>query len=132
MNESREFPDTTYDDRPYKDRSYSPADDVRAPAWEEAVEAAAVPVPVTADAPLAPAAVTGNLRRYARWQWRDFWQRRGFWLAGAALFGVWMLVHWMLADRVGVLDAVSVAVVAALVGLGAARAVAPTTTDRDG
>lgn len=83
--------ETTYDDR---------ADDVRAPGWEEAVAAsAAAGVLVPSDTPLAPEEVTGNLRRYARWQWKDFWQRRGFWLAGAALFGVWMLVHWMLADR---------------------------------
>jgi len=83
--------DTTYDDR---------ADDVRAPGWEEAVAASAVAgTLVPSDAPLAPEEVTGNLHRYARWQWKDFWQRRGFWMAGAALFGVWMLVHWMLADR---------------------------------
>ncbi len=85
--------------------AYDPADDVRAPAWEDAAAAAAAPVPLAPDggpadgAPLAPEAVGGNLRRYARWQWRDFWQRRGFWLAGAALFGVWFLVRVALGDR---------------------------------
>ena len=85
--------DTTYDDR---------LDDVRAPQWEEAVAASAASGALVPDdaPPLAPAEVAGNLRRYARWQWKDYWQRRGFWLAGAALFGVWVLVHWMLADSV--------------------------------
>lgn len=78
--------ETTYDDR---------LDDVRAPQWEEAVAAsAAAGAIVPADAPpLASDDVTNNLRRYARWQWRDYWQRRGFWLAGAALFGVWLLTR---------------------------------------
>ena len=99
----------TPDDRPYVDGLYDPVDDVRAPAWEEAAAAAAMPAVVddwtSADgapadsAPLAPDAVAGNLRRYARWQWRDFWQRRGFWMAGAALFCVWLLVDFVLADR---------------------------------
>lgn len=90
-------PETTYDER---------LDDVRAPQWEEAVAASAEAAAlVPGDAPLAPEEVTGNLRRYARWQWRDYWQRRGFWLAGAALFGVWVLVHWMLADRLRYDDA---------------------------
>jgi hypothetical protein len=76
-------------------------DDVRAPAWEEAAAAALTVAPDDDgdDAPLAPDAVEGNLRRYAHWQWRDFWQRRGFWMVGAALFSVWVLVHWVLADR---------------------------------
>ena len=84
--------ETTYDER---------LDDVRAPQWEEAVAASAAAGALVPDdaPPLAPAEVTGNLRRYARWQWKDYWQRRGFWLAGAALLCVWMLVHWGLADR---------------------------------
>lgn len=81
--------ETVYDDR---------ADDVRAPQWEEAVAASAL---VPAAAPLAPDDVAGNLRRYARWQWQDFWQRRGFWMAGAALFGVWWLVYLATAARPG-------------------------------
>ena len=109
----RDVPGTTYDDRrpgPHGTEddggydgsydgaaAYDPADDVRAPGWADAAAAAVVQVPN--DGPLAPDAVEGNLRRYARWQWRDFWQRRGFWLAGAALFCVWALVHWVLADR---------------------------------
>ena len=111
MSDARDVPDvpgTTYDDRrpgPHGRGyggyagagAYDPADDVRAPGWEDAAAAAVVPVPN--DAPLAPDAVEGNLRRYARWQWRDYWQRRGFWMAGAALFCVWVLVHWVLADR---------------------------------
>lgn len=77
--------ETTYDDR---------YDDVRAPQWEEAVAAsAAAGALVPDDAPLAPDDVTGNLRRYAHWQWRDFWQRRGFWMTAAALFGVWWLAY---------------------------------------
>jgi hypothetical protein len=87
---------TTHQERPDPSGAYDPLDDVRAPGWEEAVAAGPV-VPV--DAPLAPEAVDGNLRRYARWQWRDFWQRRGFWMAGAAMLCVWMLVHWVLAER---------------------------------
>jgi hypothetical protein len=93
---------TTYDDPSYHDRPYDLADDVRAPSWEDAVAApggALVPGLVPEAAPLAPDAVDGNLRRYARWQWRDFWQRRGFWMAGAALLGVWFLVRVALADR---------------------------------
>lgn len=95
MSDARDFPGTTYEGT-----AYDPADDVRAPGWEDAAAAAVVPVPN--DAPLAPDAVEGNLRRYARWQWRDFWQRRGFWLAGAALFCVWLLVQYVIADRVRV------------------------------
>jgi hypothetical protein len=79
-----DFRSTTYDTR------LDDADDVRAPQWEEAAAAGALVLP---EAPLAADDVTGNLARYARWQWRDFWQRRGFWLAGAALFGVWLLVY---------------------------------------
>lgn len=79
---------TTYDDRAHG--AYDP-EDVRAPAWEDAVVAAVPGALVAPDAPLAPDDVTGNLRRYARWQWRDFWERRGFWMAGAALLGVWLL-----------------------------------------
>ena len=76
-------------------------DDVRAPAWEEAAAAALTVAPADGDdEPLAPDQVAGNLRRYARWQWRDFWQRRGFWMAAAALFCVWLLVQYILADRV--------------------------------
>lgn len=87
----------TYDDR-YDD----PAADVRAPQWEEAVAASvAAGALVPTDAPLAPGDVSGNLRRYARWQWRDFWQRRGFWLAGAALFGVWWLAYLATLERPG-------------------------------
>lgn len=81
---------TTYDDRAHG--AYDP-DDVRAPAWEDAVAAAAPGALVAPDAPLASDDVTGNLRRYARWQWRDFWERRGFWMAGAALLGVWWLAY---------------------------------------
>lgn|GEM_PF-571271 len=77
-------------------------DDVRAPAWEEAAAAALTVAPDDDgdDEPLAPDQVAGNLRRYARWQWRDFWQRRGFWMAAAALFCVWLLAEYVLADRV--------------------------------
>lgn len=89
---------TTYRDRDRDPGAYDAADDVRAPAWEEAI-AAAPGALVAPEAPLAPDDVEGNLRRYARWQWRDFWQRRGFWMAGAAMFCVWVLVHWVLADR---------------------------------
>jgi hypothetical protein len=91
-----------YDDRPYDDRPYDLADDVRAPSWEDAVAGPAgalVPELSPEAPPLAPDAVDGNLRRYARWQWRDFWQRRGFWMAGAALLGVWFLVRVALAER---------------------------------
>jgi hypothetical protein len=81
-------PETTYDDR---------LDDVRGPAWEEAAAASAAHALVAPDAPADDArpdeVAPGNLRRYARWQWKDFWQRRGFWLAGAALFGVWLLTR---------------------------------------
>ncbi len=98
-----DYRSTTFpgDDRAYDGSAYDPADDVRAPAWEDAAAAAAAAPAaiVPGDVPLAPEAVDGNLRRYARWQWRDFWQRRGFWLAGAALFGVWFLVRVALADR---------------------------------
>jgi ABC-type transport system involved in multi-copper enzyme maturation permease subunit len=87
------FPGSAYDDA---------RDDVRAPAWEEAAAAALTVAPHDDgdDEPLAPDQVAGNLRRYARWQWRDFWQRRGFWMAAAALFCVWLLVQYVLADRV--------------------------------
>ena len=79
---------------------YSDPDDVRGPLWEEAVAAGAAQgavVPVgaedAADAePIAPEGAPG-LRRYARWQWRDFWRRRGGWMAGGALLGVWLLVY---------------------------------------
>jgi hypothetical protein len=93
VSESWKQPQTAYDER---------TDDVRAPQWEEAVAASVsagtlVPTGESADdAPLATDHVTGNLRRYVRWQWRDFWQRRGFWMAGAALFGVWFLT-WVTA-----------------------------------
>lgn len=93
MSDVRDFQSTTYDERPFDGRAYDPSDDVRAPAWEAAATAAAAAPLVSADAPLAPEQVGGNLRRYARWQWRDFWQRRGFWMAGASLFGVWLLVY---------------------------------------
>lgn len=83
--------DRTYRETAYDDR----LDDVRAPQWEEAVAAsAAAGALIPADAPLAPDDVTGNLRRYAHWQWKDFWARRGFWMAGAALLGVWLLT-WL-------------------------------------
>jgi ABC-type transport system involved in multi-copper enzyme maturation permease subunit len=93
--------ETTFRDAgAYRAGAYDAADDVRAPAWEDAIAASAPVGLVAPDAPLAREVADGNLRRYARWQWRDYWQRRGFWLAGAALFGVWVLVHWMLADRI--------------------------------
>lgn len=75
------------------------ADDVRSPLWEEAVAASAArgalaPAESTApDEPLAEEDVDGNLRRYARWQWRDFWTRRGGWMALGAVLGVWLLVY---------------------------------------
>jgi hypothetical protein len=95
-----EFQRTTFRDARDRAAAYDAADDVRAPAWEEAAAATAERAPlVPTDAPLAPEGVSGNLRRYARWQWRDFWQRRGFWMAAAALFCVWVMVHWGLADR---------------------------------
>lgn len=89
MSESWKSADAAYD--AYDER----LDDVRAPGWEDAVAAsAAAGALVPVEAPLAPDDVTGNLRRYARWQWRDFWQRRGFWMAAAALLGVWLL-SWL-------------------------------------
>lgn len=113
MNDPRQDPRP---ERPYDERRYDERlDDVRAPDWADAVAASAqsgalVPAapagaPAGAfedddDAPLAPEDVRGNLRRYARYQWRDYWQRRGFWLAGAALFGVWLLT-WIAANRGG-------------------------------
>ncbi|HEY0779494.1 MAG TPA: ABC transporter permease [Gemmatirosa sp.] len=75
------------------------ADDVRSPLWGEALAHGAL-VPAEADEeltpddePLAPDDVDGNLRRYARWQWRDFWRNRGSWLGLGALLGVWLLVY---------------------------------------
>jgi hypothetical protein len=91
-----DFRSTTYADRD-RARAYDAVDDVRAPGWEDAAAFPAAVVPP--DAPLAAEVADGNLRRYARWQWRDFWQRRGFWMTGAALFGVWLLVHWALSGR---------------------------------
>lgn len=86
-----------------RETTYSDPDDVRGPLWEEAVAASAghgalVPAgdgdDATADdEPLAPEDVSGNLRRYARWQWRDFWRNRGCWLGLGALLGVWLLVY---------------------------------------
>lgn len=90
--------------------AYADADDVRSPLWEEATTAGAgsgALVPAGADdgrdegdegallddEPLAPDDVSGNLRRYARWQWRDFWRNRGGWLGVGALLGVWLLVY---------------------------------------
>ncbi len=82
--------------------TFADADDVRGPLWEEAVAAGAgrgALVPAVADGevgddePLAPDDVSGNLRRYARWQWRDFWRNRGGWLGIGALLGVWLLVY---------------------------------------
>ena len=86
-----------------RETTYSDPDDVRGPLWEEAVAASAghgalVPAGDGDDAsaddePLAPGNVSGNLRRYARWQWRDFWRNRGGWLALGMLLGVWLLVY---------------------------------------
>jgi hypothetical protein len=88
------------------ERSVRQADveDVRGPLWEEAVAATAARGAVVpagdagegagydgADEP--DDAAAGNLRRYARWQWRDFWRRRGGWLALGALLGVWLLTY---------------------------------------
>lgn len=79
--------------------TYSDPDDVRGPLWEEAVAAggargALVPAGDgdADDEPLAPDDARGNLRRYAPWQWRDFWRNRGSWMALGALLGVWLLV----------------------------------------
>jgi hypothetical protein len=91
------------DYRPAAYRDADAADDVRDPAWEDAIAAAPLVPAGASDAPLADD-VAGNLRRYAPWQWRDFWQRRGFWLAGAAAFCVWVLNHWVLADRIVALE----------------------------
>lgn len=69
-------------------------DDVRSPLWEEAVAAGAARgalVPVDGERagdaePLAEGDGDGSgLRRYARWQWGDFWRTRGLWIAGFAL-----------------------------------------------
>lgn len=75
------------------------ADDVRSPHWEDALAAGAL-VPEEGDGELtddgeslAPDDVDGSLRRYARWQWRDFWRNRGSWLGVGALLGVWLLVY---------------------------------------
>lgn len=87
-----------------QETTYSDPDDVRGPLWEDAVAASvepgalvrpddAVPAFDGDDVPLAADDVSGNLRRYARWQWRDFWQRRGAWLALGALLGVWLLAY---------------------------------------
>lgn len=84
-------------------------EDVRGPLWEEAVAAGAARgavVPAGVDASTEEAAephAAGNLRRYARWQWRDFWRRRGGWLALGALLGVSLLVliARLIADEVG-------------------------------
>ncbi|GJG85601.1 hypothetical protein tb265_07820 [Gemmatimonadetes bacterium T265] len=79
-------------------RNETDADDVRSPGWEEAVAARARRGELTrADGDAAePLAEdddsTGILGRYARWQWRDFWQRRGGWLTLGALLGVSLLV----------------------------------------
>lgn len=81
-------------------REVADADDVRGPFWEEAVAAGSTRAPLVPaddgegdDAPLASDDVSGNLRRYARWQWRDFWRNRGGWLSLGALLGVWLLVY---------------------------------------
>lgn len=96
MSEFRSRPDAP---RPVLADDYDATDDVRAASWGDAI-AAATPAALVAEAvPLAPEVAEGNLRRYARWQWRDYWERRGFWLAAAALFSVWVLVHWILGDH---------------------------------
>nr|MDQ6926427.1 hypothetical protein [Candidatus Eremiobacteraeota bacterium] len=87
-----------------RETTYSDPDDVRGPLWEDAVAASvehgALVRPDDGDlafdgdeVPLASDDVTGNLWRYARWQWRDYWQRRGAWLALCALLGVWLLTY---------------------------------------
>lgn len=82
----------------YREAAHADAEDVRGPLWEEAVAAGAargplVPADDADDEATGPDEADGNLRRYARWQWRDFWRRRGGWLALGALLGVWLLTY---------------------------------------
>lgn len=87
-------------------------DDVRSPRWAEAVAASLTPgalVPAGGDGeaddePLAGGDVDGNLWRYARWQWRDFWRTRGLWTAVGALLGLWLMTY--LASHAGRSDVV--------------------------
>ncbi len=66
---------------------------MRSPLWGEAVASGAARgalVPSGGDEedegpPAGDDHDGSGLRRYARWQWGDFWRTRGFWIAGFAL-----------------------------------------------